>query len=112
MKTGKFGKFEIEAELGHGAMGQVYLASDPILERKVALKTVAPALLTGQDTLSRFQREARAAARLQHPNIVTIYEVGEVGGHPLHRHGATSRASTSARRWSRSTASRSSRRCA
>jgi serine/threonine protein kinase len=80
LKTGKFGKFEIEAELGHGAMGQVYLARDPILERKVALKTVAPALLTGQDTLSRFQREARAAARLQHPNIVTIFEVGEVEG--------------------------------
>ena len=80
MKTGKFGKFEIEAELGQGAMGQVYLATDPILDRKVALKTVAPALLTGQDTLSRFQREARAAARLQHPNIVTIFEVGEVEG--------------------------------
>ena len=61
-------------------MGQVYLAQDPILERKVALKTVAPALLAGKDTLSRFQREARAAARLQHPNIVTIFEVGEVDG--------------------------------
>jgi serine/threonine protein kinase/WD40 repeat protein len=76
----KFGKFEILAELGQGAMGKVYRAQDPILERPVALKTVSPALLTGKDTLARFQREARAAARLQHPNIVTIYELGEVEG--------------------------------
>ena len=79
-KSGKFGKFEILAELGQGAMGKVYRARDPILERPVALKTVSPALLTGKDTLKRFQREARAAARLQHPNIVTIYELGEVEG--------------------------------
>ena len=76
----KFGKFEILAELGQGAMGKVYRAHDPILDRPVALKTVSPALLTGKDTLARFQREARAAARLQHPNIVTIYELGEVEG--------------------------------
>jgi hypothetical protein len=75
-----FGKFEILAELGQGAMGKVYRAHDPILDRPVALKTVAPALLSGKDTLARFRREARAAARLQHPNIVTIFEVGEVGG--------------------------------
>jgi len=76
----KFGKFEILAELGQGAMGKVYRAQDPILDRPVALKTVSPALLTGKDTLARFRREARAAARLQHPNIVTIYELGEVEG--------------------------------
>jgi hypothetical protein len=75
-----FGKFEILADLGQGAMGRVYRAHDPILDRPVALKTVAPALLTGKDTLARFRREARAAARLQHPNIVTIFEVGEVEG--------------------------------
>ncbi len=75
-----FGKFEILAELGQGAMGKVYRAHDPILDRPVALKTVAPALLSGKDTLARFRREARAAARLQHPNIVTIFEVGEVEG--------------------------------
>ena len=61
-------------------MGKVYRAHDPILDRPVALKTVSPALLTGKDTLARFQREARAAARLQHPNIVTIFELGEVEG--------------------------------
>ena len=74
----KFGKFEIEKELGQGAMGDVYQARDPDLDRRVALKTVKPALLKGKDTLARFKREARAAARLQHPNIVTIFEVGEV----------------------------------
>ena len=61
-------------------MGKVYRAHDPILDRHVALKTVAPALLTSKDTLARFRREARAAARLQHPNIVTIFELGEVEG--------------------------------
>jgi serine/threonine protein kinase len=76
----KFGKFEILADLGQGAMGKVYRAHDPILDRPVALKTVSPALLTGKDTLARFQREARAVARLQHPNIVTIFELGEVEG--------------------------------
>jgi WD40 repeat protein len=80
LKTGKFGKFEILAELGHGAMGAVYRAHDPVLDRPVALKTVSPALLTGSEALARFRREARAAARLNHPNIVTIFEVGEVEG--------------------------------
>jgi WD40 repeat protein len=61
-------------------MGTVYRARDPILERDVALKTVAPELLSQADTQGRFQREARAAARLQHPNIVTIYELGETDG--------------------------------
>jgi tRNA A-37 threonylcarbamoyl transferase component Bud32 len=75
-----FGRFEVVAELGQGAMGRVYRAHDPVLDRSVALKTVSPALLARKDTLKRFEREARAAARLQHPNIVTIYEVGESDG--------------------------------
>jgi sugar lactone lactonase YvrE len=75
-----FGRFEVIAELGQGAMGRVYRAHDPVLDRSVALKTVSPALLSRRDTIARFQREARAAARLQHPNIVTIYEVGEANG--------------------------------
>jgi serine/threonine-protein kinase len=74
----KFGKFENLTKLGQGAMGEVYKAKDPLLDRDVALKMVTPALLRGKDSLSRFQREARAAARLTHPNIVTIFEVGEV----------------------------------
>jgi eukaryotic-like serine/threonine-protein kinase len=76
----KIGKFEILAALGRGAMGTVYRARDPALDRPVALKTIAPELLSNVDALARFQREARAAARLQHPNIVTIYELGNVEG--------------------------------
>jgi serine/threonine-protein kinase len=61
-------------------MGTVYRARDPILDRMVALKTVSPGLLSKGETMQRFQREARAAARLQHRNIVTIYELGECDG--------------------------------
>jgi hypothetical protein len=61
-------------------MGTVYRARDPILDRPVALKTIAHGLLSRQESIERFQREARAAARLQHRNIVTIYELGEVEG--------------------------------
>jgi serine/threonine protein kinase len=78
MKT--IGKFEIIEELGKGAMGTVYCARDPGLDRRVALKTVSPGLLNDKDALERFQREAKAAAKLQHPNIVTIHELGEAGG--------------------------------
>jgi serine/threonine protein kinase len=74
----KFGKFENLTRLGQGAMGEVYKAHDPLLERPVALKMVSPSLVRGKDSLKRFQREARAAAKLNHPNIVTIFEVGEV----------------------------------
>ena len=80
MSTLKFGRFDVIAELGQGAMGRVYRAHDPVLDRSVALKTVSPALLSRRDTIARFQREARAAARLSHPNIVTIYEVGDADG--------------------------------
>jgi eukaryotic-like serine/threonine-protein kinase len=75
-----FGKFEILAELGQGAMGKVYRAHDPILDRPVALKTIGSSLLTSPEALARFRREARNAAKLNHPNIVTIYEIGEVSG--------------------------------
>jgi hypothetical protein len=61
-------------------MGTVYRALDPILDRQVALKTISPGLLQNREARARFEREARAAARLQHPNIVTIYELGEVDG--------------------------------
>jgi eukaryotic-like serine/threonine-protein kinase len=61
-------------------MGTVYKARDPILDRLVALKTVSAQLLANEDARIRFQREARAAARLQHPNIVTVFELGEADG--------------------------------
>ena len=66
--------------LGRGGMGTVYRARDPILDRMVALKTVSAQHLASEDARVRFQREARAAARLQHPNIVTIFELGEADG--------------------------------
>lgn len=66
--------------LGTGGMGTVYKARDPVLDRLVALKTVTPQLLTSEESRLRFHREARAAARLQHPNIVTVYELGEADG--------------------------------
>ena len=75
-----FGKFEILAELGQGAMGKVYRAHDQVLDRPVALKTIGSSLLTSPEALARFRREARNAAKLNHPNIVTIYEIGEVSG--------------------------------
>jgi tRNA A-37 threonylcarbamoyl transferase component Bud32 len=74
------GKFEILSKLGEGAMGTVYRARDPILDRQVALKTISAELLADRESLERFRREARAAARLTHPNVVTIYELGEHRG--------------------------------
>jgi len=79
----RIGKYEIVAELGVGGMGKVYRARDPVLDREVALKTVSREVLDRPDSRQRFQREARAAARLQHPNIVTIYELGEVDEVPF-----------------------------
>ncbi len=75
----RFGRYVVEAELGGGAMGIVYRAQDPLIERKVALKVLSPGLLPAEevDFRERFFREAKSAGRLNHPNIVTIYDVGE-----------------------------------
>ena len=72
------GRFEIRRELGRGGFGVVYLAHDPKLEREVALKIPHPQLLCDPDAWSRFQREALAAAALDHPNIVAVHEAGEI----------------------------------
>ncbi|WP_310448247.1 serine/threonine-protein kinase [Thiobacillus sp.] len=76
------GRYEILDEIGQGAMGTVYRARDPMIERVVAIKTVSIAQLQreGADAESRFLREARSAGRLSHPNIVTIYDVSEADG--------------------------------
>lgn len=71
------GSFEIQRELGRGGMGVVYKAFDLSLKRTVALKILLPHLSSDPAFVKRFMREARAAAALQHPNIVTIYAVGE-----------------------------------
>ena len=75
----RLGKYEIRAEVGRGGMGTVYLAHDPFLQRRVAIKVLAPHLVGQPGLIERFLREARAAARLKHPHIVTIYDVGQEG---------------------------------
>src|SRR5215471_2780154 len=70
----------IQAKLGQGGMGVVYKAQDTKLERTVALKFVAPNLLSDDTQRKRFQREAKAAAALDHPNICTVFEIDEAEG--------------------------------
>jgi serine/threonine protein kinase len=78
----KLGKYEVLGELGHGAMGVVYRARDPIINRLVALKTITTGVADDPAMLQRFYREAQSAGGLQHPNIVTIYDMGEAGELP------------------------------
>jgi len=81
--TTKLGKFEVRRELGKGAMGVVYEGYDPMIERTVAIKTVRAENLQGDDApeqLARFRREAQAAGKLTHPNIVSIYDFGQDDG--------------------------------
>jgi len=76
----KLGKYQIRRTLGKGAMGIVYEGFDPVIERTVAIKTILPSQLSGDEfagVMARFKREAQAAGRLNHPGIVAIYEYGE-----------------------------------
>jgi tetratricopeptide (TPR) repeat protein/TolB-like protein len=72
----RLGRYEIVALLGAGSMGEVYRARDPQLGRDVAIKVLPPRAAITSDQLAWFDREARAAAALQHPNILTVYDVG------------------------------------
>jgi tRNA A-37 threonylcarbamoyl transferase component Bud32 len=78
----RIGRFEIRARLGAGAFGTVYRAHDTLLDREVALKVPHASRLQSEQNKTRILREARAAAPLQHPHIVTIHEVGTEGGLP------------------------------
>jgi serine/threonine protein kinase/tetratricopeptide (TPR) repeat protein len=80
MHRERIGKYTIVGELGRGTMGEVYKAHDPVLNRFVALKTLPARLGPDNETLQRFQREAQAAALLNHPNIVTVHDFGEEDG--------------------------------
>src|SRR5260370_20821319 len=72
--------YKIVSQIGAGGMGEVYLAEDTRLHRKVALKILPADLASNQDRIRRFEQEATAAAALNHPNIATIHEIGETAG--------------------------------
>jgi serine/threonine-protein kinase len=81
MELKRLGKYEIVAKIGQGAMGEVHRAHDPVLNRVVAIKTLAAGVDADEDLRRRFRREAQSAAGLNHPNIVTVYDFGEEQGH-------------------------------
>src|SRR6185436_4464778 len=79
----KIGKYAVVGRIGRGGMGMVYRGWDEVLEREVAVKTLTVEGTLDEESRQRFQIEARAAARLQHANIVTVYELGEDRGLPF-----------------------------
>jgi serine/threonine-protein kinase len=81
--SGRFGNYELIARIAAGGMGVVYKARQLGLERVVAIKVLPFGTFTRDEFIRRFQLEAGAAARLRHPNIVTIYEVGRADGFPF-----------------------------
>ena len=78
-KPQQLGRFSLLRELGRGGHGVVFLAHDPVLKRHVALKVPRPEALLSGSMRRRFVREAQAAARLTHPNLISVYEAGEIG---------------------------------
>src|SRR6266496_3883469 len=81
------GRYEIRSKLGAGGMGEVYLAEDTELHRKVALKVLPADVVTNKDRMRRFKQEATATATLNHPNIAHIYEIWRKRRHSLYCDG-------------------------
>jgi predicted Ser/Thr protein kinase len=79
----KIGRYTVVARIGKGGMGMVYRGRDDVLEREVAVKTLTVEGTLDEESRQRFEIEAKAAARLQHPNIVTVFELGEDRGLPF-----------------------------
>ncbi len=79
------GRYRILRRIGSGGMADVWLADDTHLQRQVALKVLHSRFVQDKEFVERFQREAEAAAGLQHPNIVAVFDRGDLRGHPLHR---------------------------
>ena len=80
MELAQVGKYKIVGRIGQGAMGEVYKAQDPVLNRFVAVKTISASLGSDEQHRKRFQREAQSVAQLNHPNIVTVFEFAEERG--------------------------------
>src|SRR2546421_12376198 len=76
----RLGRYEIRSKIGEGGMGEVYLAQDTKLDRRVALKILPADVASNRDRMDRFIREAKSAAALSHPNIAQIFEIGEHDG--------------------------------
>src|ERR1700730_1916040 len=76
----RLGPYEVLAPVGAGGMGEVWRARDSRLSREVAIKVLPAAVASDPERLKRFEKEARAASALNHPSIVTIYDVGQTGG--------------------------------
>jgi serine/threonine protein kinase/Tfp pilus assembly protein PilF len=76
----KIGRYEVRSPIGAGGMGEVYLALDTELDRTVAIKILPETLATDEQRLQRFVQEAKAASALNHPHILTIHEIGTIGG--------------------------------
>ena len=75
-------QYTIVSKLGAGGMGEVYRARDPRLSREVAIKILPAGFATHTDRLNRFEQEARATSALNHPNILTVYDIGTHNGSP------------------------------